>query len=103
MLGLNAQARAASYVWNYCNETQRKAAQSGRKWLTGFDLWKLVAGATKEGLDLRVRITQQAETIDKKSSFPEQTHGMLTRGTRAGAPGSTVVAVVKIAAEIFPS
>lgn len=49
---LNAQARAVNFVWNFCNETQKRAAQSGRKWLTGYDLWKLVAGCTKEGLDL---------------------------------------------------
>jgi transposase len=29
-----------------------KAARDGRKWLSGYDLGKLVAGATKEGLDL---------------------------------------------------
>jgi putative transposase len=29
-----------------------KAARDGRKWLTGYDLDKLVAGVTKEGLDL---------------------------------------------------
>lgn len=49
---LNAQARAVNVVFNFCNETQQKAARNGRKWLTGYDLWKLVAGATKEGLDL---------------------------------------------------
>lgn len=49
---LNAQARAVNLVWNYCNETQQKAARARRKWLSGHDLWKLVAGATKEGLDL---------------------------------------------------
>ena len=49
---LNAQARVVNFVWNYCNETQMKAARDGRKWLSGYDLGKLVAGATKEGLDL---------------------------------------------------
>lgn len=49
---LNAQAAAVNLVWNFCNETQKKAAQSGRKWLSGFDLVNLIAGATKEGLDL---------------------------------------------------
>ena len=49
---LNAQARGVNFVWNYCNETQQKAARARRKWLSGPDLWKLVAGATKEGLDL---------------------------------------------------
>ena len=29
-----------------------KAARDGRKWLSGYDLCKLVAGCTKEGLDL---------------------------------------------------
>jgi putative transposase len=49
---LKAQARAVNFVWNYANETQRKAARDGRKWLSGYDLWKLVAGASNEGLDL---------------------------------------------------
>ena len=49
---LIAQARAVNCVWNYCNETQQRTAQSARKWLTGYDLWKLVAGCTKEGIDL---------------------------------------------------
>lgn len=49
---LASQARAVNFVWNYCNETQQKAARSGRQWLSGYDLWRLVAGATKCGLDL---------------------------------------------------
>ena len=49
---LNAQAHAVNFVWNFCNETQKRAAQSGRRWLTGYDLGKLSSGATKEGLDL---------------------------------------------------
>src|SRR6516165_7242129 len=49
---LNSQAQAINLTWNYCNETQMKAARDGRKWLSGYDLWKLVAGCTKQGLDL---------------------------------------------------
>ena len=45
---LNRQARAVSYVWNYCNETSRKAWNRDRRWLTGFDLGKLTAGSSKE-------------------------------------------------------
>jgi hypothetical protein len=45
---LNAQARAVNVVWNYCNETQQKAARSGRKWLSGYDLIQLTSGAAKE-------------------------------------------------------
>lgn len=44
---LNRQARAANYVWNFCNETQKKAVKSGRKWLTWCDLEKLTAGSSK--------------------------------------------------------
>lgn len=50
--GLEAQARAVNFVWNYCNETQRKVAGYGRPWLSAYDLDKLTAGATKEGLGL---------------------------------------------------
>lgn len=54
---LNAQALAINFVWNFCNEVQRQACDRRRagtnvKFPTGYDLWKLVAGATKEGLDL---------------------------------------------------
>ena len=49
---LEAQAQAVNLVWNFCNETQKKAASNGRQAFTGYGLWKLVAGATKEGLDL---------------------------------------------------
>jgi IS605 OrfB family transposase len=45
---LNRQARAVSYVWNFCNETQQKAARAHRNWLSAFDLQKLTAGASKE-------------------------------------------------------
>jgi IS605 OrfB family transposase len=49
---LESQARAVNFVWNFVNETQRKAVNDRRERLSGYDLWKLVAGATKEGLDL---------------------------------------------------
>lgn len=45
---LNRQARAVNFVWNYCNETQRKAVNDRRRWLSGFDLGKLTAGTSKE-------------------------------------------------------
>ncbi|MCP1550646.1 MULTISPECIES: RNA-guided endonuclease InsQ/TnpB family protein [Methylorubrum] len=43
--GLNRQARSVNYVWNYCNETQKKAAQAKRKWLFAQDFMKLTAGS----------------------------------------------------------
>jgi putative transposase len=47
---LNAAAVEVNTVFNYCNETSHGAATRTdvkRKWLTGFDLCKLTAGATE--------------------------------------------------------
>jgi IS605 OrfB family transposase len=45
---LNTQARAVSYVFNFCNDRQKDALRFGRRWHTGFDLNKLTAGSSKE-------------------------------------------------------
>lgn len=55
---LNRQARAVNYVWNYCNETQQKAARASRKWLTAVDLQRLTAGASRE-LDIHAHTIQK--------------------------------------------
>jgi putative transposase len=47
---LNAAALEVNVVFNYCNETSLKAAtrtDSKRKWLSGFELCNLTAGATQ--------------------------------------------------------
>jgi hypothetical protein len=47
---LNAAALEVNMVFNYCNETSLKAAtrtDNKRKWLSGFDLCYLTAGATQ--------------------------------------------------------
>jgi putative transposase len=47
---LSAAAVEVNEVFNYCNETSLKAATRTdikRKWMTGFDLCKLTAGATQ--------------------------------------------------------
>jgi putative transposase len=47
---LNAAAIEVNEVFNYCNETSLKAAtrtDTKRKWMSGFDLCNLTAGATK--------------------------------------------------------
>lgn len=54
---LNRQARAVNYVWNYCNETQQKAARARRKWLSAIDLMRLTAGSSKD-LDLHAHTIQ---------------------------------------------
>ena len=45
---LQRQTRAVNFVWNYCNEVQRKAAKERRRWLSGFDLCKLTGQTSKE-------------------------------------------------------
>lgn len=54
---LDRQARAVNYVWNYCNETQQKAANGRRKWLSAYDLMRLTAGTGNE-LDLHAHTVQ---------------------------------------------
>jgi putative transposase len=47
---LNAAASEVNQVWNYCNEMSNRAARPFvelPKWLTGFDLNNLTAGATE--------------------------------------------------------
>lgn len=46
--GLNRQAKAVNFVWNYCNEVQQKAVRALRPWLSGYDLMRLTSGAGKE-------------------------------------------------------
>lgn len=55
---LDRHAQAVNFVWNYCNETQQKAARSHRKWLSVYDLMRLTAGASKE-LDLHAHTIQR--------------------------------------------
>jgi putative transposase len=47
---LNAAATEINQVWNFANATSDKAARpfaGPRRWLSGFDLDKLTAGASK--------------------------------------------------------
>jgi hypothetical protein len=47
---LNAAAIEVNQVFNYCNETSLKAAthtDTKRKWMSGFDLCALTAGASR--------------------------------------------------------
>jgi len=55
---LTRMARAVNYVWNYCNETQQKAARARRKWLGYHELAALTAGAAKD-LDLHAHTIQR--------------------------------------------
>ena len=44
---LNKMADSVNLVWNYCNETSMKAIKRDNKWLSDYDLMKLVSGTSK--------------------------------------------------------
>ena len=44
---LSAMAREVNTVWNFCNETSRRAIRERCKWLSAYDLQKLTAGYSK--------------------------------------------------------
>lgn len=70
---LNRQARAVNSVWNYCNETQQKAAQSGRQWLNNIELERLTNGAAREvGLHSHTirRVCRQYDTSRRQKCRP---------------------------------
>lgn len=54
---LRKQSASVNTVWNYCNETQKKAAQAKRKWFSGIDLMSLTAGSAQL-LDLNAATIQ---------------------------------------------
>lgn len=76
---LNRQARAVNYVWNYCNETSRKAWSRDRRWLGAFDLQKLTAGASTE-LNLHAHTIQQTCKQFAKSRDKAKRAGLRWRG-----------------------
>jgi len=44
---LQDMASAVNYVWNFCNETSRKAWRKDHNWLSKFDVNQLVSGSSK--------------------------------------------------------
>ena len=68
---LSELAREVNFVWNYCNETSHRAIDRHRKFLSGYDLDKLTAGATKEGLNLHSQTVQAicAEYATRRTQF----------------------------------
>ena len=55
---LREHAYWVNQVWNYCNELSFKVLQRERRFLSGFDLQKYTAGATREGLPLHSQSVQ---------------------------------------------
>ncbi|MGH8291164.1 MAG: RNA-guided endonuclease InsQ/TnpB family protein [Steroidobacteraceae bacterium] len=45
---LDRQSQAVSFVWNFCNDTQKHALKWGKKWPSGFDLNVLTTGSSQQ-------------------------------------------------------
>lgn len=45
---LPEKARAVNYVWNYCGDVQNQTKRWSRRWLSSFDLCKLLSGSSKD-------------------------------------------------------
>ena len=88
---LNSQAQAINLIWNYCNETQMKAARDGRKWLSGYDLDKLVAGVTKAPPPrqdaIGVFVTSEGATASVTYTGPSNFAGLVS----CCAPNGTII------------
>lgn len=71
---LAEKARAVNYVWNYCGDVQNQTRRRRRRWLSGFDLCKLVAGSGTElqlGSDVFQAVCMQfAKSRDKIKHRP---------------------------------
>ena len=57
---LSAMAREVNQVWNFCNETSRRAIRERHQWLSGYDLQKLTNGYSKcDGIHIGSPTVQQ--------------------------------------------
>lgn len=56
---LDAMAREVNFVWNYLNELSNRSIREHGKFLSGYDMQKYTAGATKEGLSIGSSTVQQ--------------------------------------------
>ena len=55
---LREHAYWVNQVWNYCNDLSFKVLKREHRFLSGFDLQKYTAGATREGLPLHSQSVQ---------------------------------------------
>lgn len=79
---LSRQACAVNLVWNYCNETSRKAWDRDRKWLSAFDLQKLSAGSSK-GLDIHAHTVARTCSQFEKSRNRAKRASLRWRGRKS--------------------
>ena len=78
---LEELAKSVNIVWNFCNETQRKAVRWHRRWPTGFDLNNLSAGSSKE-LGLHSQTVQAVAEQYAENLRTSKRRGLRWRGKR---------------------
>jgi putative transposase len=68
---LDDMARQVNLVWNYCNELSTKHLKRTGKFMSGYDLQKYTAGATKEGLTINSATVQMVghELVTRRKQF----------------------------------
>lgn len=79
---LNRQARAINFVWNYVNDTARKAWNRDRRWLTNYDLQKLTSGSSAE-LGLHSGSIQRVCAVHAESRTARKTPALRWRGKKS--------------------
>ena len=79
---LNRQARAVNLVWNYCNETSRKAWSRDRKWLSAYELMKLTRGSSAL-LGLNAQTIQRICRVIEISRNKTKRAGLRWRGKKS--------------------
>ena len=102
---LNKQARAVSYVWNFCNDTQKFALKWHKRWPSGFDLNKLTTGSSKE-LGLHAGTINAVSTafgicFNQRSSHPG-IPVLLNKATQLKRVAKVTAAMPKIINNISP-
>lgn len=62
---LRELAREVNTVWNYCNELQILVFERKRKFLSGFDFWPYLKGATRGDCALQLPVQTVQETAEQ--------------------------------------
>ena len=80
---LNRLSKEVNFVWNYCNSISIKKMKDGNGFTTEFELNKLLAGATKEGLKLNSASIQGVSRIFCKSKKQFKKVSLRWRGKKS--------------------
>ena len=90
---LREHAYWVNQVWNYCNDLSSKVLQREHRFLSGFDLQKYTAGATREGLPLHSQtvqaIAEEYALRRKPRPFPRERAAVRLRAGRMSSAERT--------------